>query len=395
MTKKYRLAILAAFPVQYQAPLFCKIAKHPAIDLTVYYCADYFANEARDPSFGSFKWDIPLLEGYKYKFLKNLSPNPGAGFFGHINPQIIREITRNSYDAILIYGYVKSTNWFAFLGAWLSKTPILILGESHLLNYRAKWKEGLKRGVLSQLFKRISSFLYIGTLSRAYYKHYGVPDRKLFSAPYAVDNDFFLSKHQELQGERNQLKKDIGVAPELPVILYASKMMQRKRAMDLLKAFGKTQKRVDVSLVFVGDGVERPTLEAYSKDHDIRNVHFVGFKNQTELPDYFVIADVFVLPSTDEPWGLIINEAMNFGLPIITTDQVGAGYDLVKDGKNGFVYPVGDIEKLANCLLRLFQNPELKERMGKYSSEIISRWSYNEGEEGILNALEYIKKQKF
>jgi glycosyltransferase involved in cell wall biosynthesis len=86
---------------------------------------------------------------------------------------------------------------------------------------------------------------------------------------------------------------------------------------------------------------------------------------------------------------------MNFGLPIITTDQVGAGYDLVKDGENGFVYPVGDIEKLANCLLRLFQNPELKERMGKYSSEIISRWSYNEGEEGILNALEYIKKQKF
>ncbi len=397
MTTKYRLAILTSHPIQYQAPFFRKLAAHTDIDLTVYFCWNFgVENEQYDPGFGEkIKWDIPLFEGYKYKFLPNLSLRPPSSFFGLINPSIVKELCKKRYDGIWVNGYVSMSNWFAFLGAWLSKTPILILGESQLLNYIAKRKEGIKRVVLSQLFKRISSFLYIGTLSRAYYKHYGVPDRKLFSTPYAVDNVFFLSKHQQLQGGRNQLKKDIGVAPELPVILYASKMMQRKRAMDLLKAFGKTQKRVDVSLVFVGDGVERPTLEAYSKDHDIRNVYFVGFKNQTKLPDYFVIADVFVLPSTDEPWGLIINEAMNFGLPIITTDQVGAGYDLVKDGENGFVYPVGDIEKLANCLLKLFQNPELKERMGKYSSEIISRWSYNEGEEGILNALEYIKKQKF
>lgn len=395
MTTKYRLAILTSHPIQYQAPLFRRLAQHPQVELMVYFCTDYGITQKVDPGFGVvFKWDIPLLEGYSYKFLKNYQFSSYINKFA-FNPSIIRELWQNHYDAVLVHGYIAPTNWFAFLSAWLKGVPIIFRGESHLLNFRPGWKKAVKRIVLFQLFKRISSFLPIGTLNRKYYKHYGVPDRKLFLTPYAVDNDFFLKRYQELYDRRDHLKKDIGVAPELPVILYASKMMQRKRAMDLLKAFEKTQKRVDVSLVFVGDGVERPTLEAYSKDHDIRNVHFVGFKNQTELPDYFVIADVFVLPSTDEPWGLIINEAMNFGLPIITTDQVGAGYDLVKDGGNGFVYPVGDIEKLASCLLKLFQNPELKERMGKYSSEIISRWSYNEGDEGILNALEYIKKQKF
>lgn len=391
MITKYRLAILTSHPIQYQVPLFRKLAAHTDIDLTVYFCWNFgVENEQYDPGFGEkIKWDIPLFEGYKYKFMPNLSPRPSSSFFGLINPSIIKELCKNRYDGIWVHGYVSMSNWFAFLGAWLSKTPILFRGESHLLNHRTGWKRAIKRIVLPQLFKRISSFLPIGTLNGEYYKHYGIPDKELFLTPYAVDNDFFLKRYQELYDRRDHLKKELGIAPELPVILYASKMMQRKRAMDLLKAYGKIQKRVDVSLVFVGNGVERPALEAYSKDHDIHNVHFVGFKNQTELPDYFVIADVFVLPSTDEPWGLIINEAMNFGLPIITTDKVGASPDLVKDGENGFIYPVGNIEKLENYLLKLVYEPELREKMGKRSLEIISRWSYKEDVEGILAALKY------
>ncbi|MFH1702688.1 MAG: glycosyltransferase family 4 protein [Nitrospirota bacterium] len=391
---KYKLAVLSSHPIQYQVPLFRKLAAHQDIDLTVYFCRNFgVGKEQLDPGFGiKLKWDIPLLEGYRYKFLTNISPKPDSDFWGQVNPAIIKELRENRYDAIWVHGYASVTNWFSFGGAWTGKTPILLRGESHLLNYRPWWKRFFKRMILSSLFKRISAFLTIGTLNAEYYRHYGVPEKKMFLTPYSVDNDFFLKNYEELFDRRNNFKKGLDIASETPVILYASKMMPRKRSTDLLKAYEKVQEKIDVALVFVGDGVEKPFLEAYTKGHNLKNVHFVGFKNQTELPNYFVIADVFVLPSTDEPWGLVINEAMNFGLPVITTDKVGAAPDLVKDVENGFIYPVGDIEKLAYCLLKLLLEPELRERMGKSSSEIISRWSYKEDVDGILAALEYVRK---
>ncbi len=388
-----KIAILASHPIQYQAPLFRKLSQHPDIELTVYFCWDFGVGKERfDPGFGrKIKWDIPLLEGYRHKFIPNWSPWPSSAFFGQINPGVIIELFQNHYDAIWIHGYTSITNLLAFSGAMVSKTPIMLRGESHLLNYRPAWKRILKRTILFLLFKRISSFLAIGTLNTEYYKHYGVPVGKIFHTPYAVDNEFFSGKYRTLYKERDRIKKEFGIACDLPVILYASKMIPRKRAMDLLKAYEMIQKKFDAALVFVGDGIEKPVLEAYAENLNLENVHFVGFKNQTELPALFVIADIFVLPSTDEPWGLVINEAMNFGLPVITTDKVGAAPDLVKHGGNGFIYPAGDIEKLASYLIRLLQDSHLREKMGKRSLEIIDRWSFKEDMEGILAALEYLK----
>ena len=391
--QRYKLAVLVSHPIQYQTPLFRKIADHPKIDIMVYFCSDRYVKETIELDLGiSFKWDVPLLKGYKYKLLPNLSPKCFSSFFGQINPSIVRELRRNQYDAVWVHGYASLTNWLAFCGAWVARTPLLIRGESHLMNYRPLWKRAIKRAGLFLLFKGISAFLPIGSLNKVYYQYYGVSDDKMFLSPYAVNNEFFSKKYHEIYHKREYLKKELDIHRELPVVLYASKMTPRKRAMDLLRAHEKIQKEIDVALVFVGDGVERLTLENYTKSHNLKNVYFVGFKNQTELPDYFVIADIFVLPSTDEPWGLIINEAMNFGLPIITTDKVGAAPDLVKNGENGFIYSVGDIEKLASLLLKLLQEPDLRENMGKRSLEIIDKWSYKEDIEGILAALEYTRK---
>ncbi|OGW24282.1 MAG: hypothetical protein A2X55_04975 [Nitrospirae bacterium GWB2_47_37] len=391
---KYKLAVLTSHPIQYQTPLFRILSEHPEIDLTVYFC-DRFGTgrEKYDAGFRmKIKWDIPLLEGYNYRFLRNFSLKPLSGFWGVINPSIIKELWNNSYDAIWIHGYADLSNWFAFLGAWISRTPIILRGESHLLNYRPAWKRIIKKIVLDMLFKRIDCFLSIGKLNTEYYKHYNVGEEKIFLTPYSVDNKFFMRKYKELIERKNDVKGKLGISSDTSVILYASKMMPRKRPMDLLKAYEKIHNKVNMALVFVGDGIERSTLEVYTKSQNLKNVYFVGFKNQTELPEFFVIADVFVLPSIDEPWGLIINEAMNFGLPVITTDQVGARYDLVRDGENGFVYPAGDIGRLAECLLKGLQDPYVKEKMVENSLKIISNWSYKEDIDGILQAVEYIKK---
>ncbi len=386
---KFRLAIISSHPIQYQTPLFKRMAAHPDIDLTVYFCRDFGEGKKQyDPGFNmEIKWDIPLMEGYKYKFLPNLSLKPSSGFFGLINPTIIKELFKNRYDAVCVHGYASLTYWFAFGGALLSRTPIILRGESHLLKHRSGWKKTLKEKVLSKLFKHISSFLTIGTLNAEYYGHYGVPPKKMTMAPYAVNNDFFSDKYRILKDQRQCIRKKMRIDSEKQVILFASKMMPRKRAIDLLKAYQRIHNRVNAELVLVGDGSEKTSLENYVKNSNLKGVHFAGFKNQTELPDYFASADVFVLPSDDEPWGLIINEAMNFGLPVITTDKVGAAPDLVRHGENGFIYPACSIEKLAGYLQRLLNAPELRREMGRNSSEIISGWSYQENIDGIITSL--------
>lgn len=393
-SRKYRLAALTSHPIQSQVPLFRMLSEHSEIDLTVYFCDSFGAHQKTyDPGFGmEIKWDIPLLDGYKYKILKNYSPRPNAGLWGLINPGIVNELFKNRYDAIWMHGYANLSNWFCFVGAWLTNTPIMMRGESHLMNYRPGWKKVVKKALLTGLFNKIACFLTIGTLNAEYYKHYGVSERKMFLTPYTVNNEFFSGKCNELKDQRSELKAINGITPECPVILYAAKMIPRKRAMDLLKAYELMRNKTKAALVFVGDGGEKGNLELYAKEHRLENVYFVGFKNHTELPDYFSIGDIFALPSTDEPWGMVINDAMNFGLPIITTDMVGAAPDLVKHGENGFIYPVGDIDKLAGCLSRLIDDDELRGRMGKRSLDIISKWSFREDVEGILAALKYIKK---
>jgi glycosyltransferase involved in cell wall biosynthesis len=394
--QKYKLAVLSSHPIQYQTPLFCKLASHPNIDLTVYFCWDFgVEKEQFEPGFGvSFKWDIPLLEGYRYKFLKKYFPyaseNRSQLLF---NPGIIKALWRKRYDAILVHGYTTVPSWLAFLGARLSGTPILFYANVDLYYPRSSVKRILKNCILIPLFKSINAFLYECTSGAEYFRQYKVSDDKLFFCPCAVDNTFWQEQAVELRDKKSALRNKLGIPDGYSVILCAAKLIPRKRPMDLLRAYGEIQDKVNAALFFVGDGVERHALEACTKEHNIKNVHFVGFKNQTELPDYFVIADVFVLPSNQDPSPRVINEAMNFSIPIITTNMVGTAPDLVKDGENGFIYPAGDIEKLADCLFRLMQDPEIREKMGKRSLEIISRWGYKEDVEGILDALEYIRER--
>ncbi|MEK7568239.1 MAG: glycosyltransferase family 4 protein [Patescibacteria group bacterium] len=390
----YRLAILTSHPIQYQAPLFKKLAERPEIDLTVYFCWDFGAGEkSLDAEFGKkIKWDIPLLEGYEYKFLKNFSLKPSSEFFGQINFGIIKELRQNNYDAILVFGWNSFTNWLVFLTAFWRKTPIFLRGENPLNQefLKSGWKIRLKKIILGWLFKHINVFLYIGEENKKFYQFYGAPEEKLIFCPYAVDNNRFMAAAKELRIRNQELRKRLNIEREAVAILFVGKFIEKKRPLDLLKAFQllTTNYKPLIYLVFVGDGALRPELENYAKERNLKNIIFTGFKNQTELPQYYATADIFVLPSgKGETWGLAVNEAMCFGLSIIVSDIVGCGSDLVKNGENGFIFPLGDVEKLAECLKELESDSKKRKLFGKKSFEIIQNYSYNEDIEGILKAL--------
>lgn len=394
MKKRWRLAYLVSHPIQYQAPLLRQIAKQGNIDLTVYYCWKFGVEEAKfDAEFGiALKWDTQLLEGYRYKFLKNISPFPKSWAIGLINPAVMVEFSRQRYDALWVHGYTFATVWLALLTAGFMRIPVILRGESCLLKKSSGLRRILKRLFFSIIFQGIWSVLAIGKCNTEFYQVFGIPQEKIFFMPYAVDNQFFQKESQVLSQRHSEIKKEMALSPDLPVVLYAGKLIARKRPLDLLKAYASLAKEIPVALIFVGEGSEKRKLQAYCRKNNLTGVYFAGFKNQTEISRYYAIADIFVLPSGYEPWGLAINEAMNFALAIITTDKVAAAYDLVKSQDNGFVYPAGNIEKLKEHLKDLLTARGLREKMGRRSLEIISEWNYAGDAQGLTAALEHIDK---
>lgn len=393
--KKFRFAIIAPHLIQYQTPFFKELANCPEINLIVFFCSDFGLKEYMDEGFGKkVKWDIPLLDGYKYVFLKNLSPFPHpSSFWGLINPGVINYLKKEKFDAIWVHGWNSFTNWLVFLFAPIFGVPILLRSETNLLNKVSPIKNFFKHLILGWLFKRVSAFLAIGKYNTEFYKSYGVKEENIFCVPYSVNNEYLFKRAQELLPQKKDLKGKYGLSQDLPVILYSGKLISDKRPMNLLKAFYELKKeKLSTSLVFLGDGILRKELEGYVKNNNLEDVFFMGFKNQTELPEFYAIADVLVLPSRHEPWGLVVNEAMCFELPVIVSDKVGASGDLVKGGDNGYIFQFGDYLALKEKLQLVLSDDDKRKKMGMRSKGIIEKWSYKEDIKGILSCLSNLKR---
>jgi glycosyltransferase involved in cell wall biosynthesis len=304
------------------------------------------------------------------------------------NFAIIPEFWRERYDAVFIHSYATLLSLMAYVGAWLSQTPVLLHTESELIRLRQPWMQAIKRIFLGVLFRGTASFQAIGSLNRAFYRYYGVSESQIYSTPYSVDNDFFTSEGAKWVARKEQLKVELGFAPNTPVILFSGKLIPRKRPMDLLRAYaGLIEERVTAGLLFIGEGELRQALEQFVRKHGLTNVKIAGFQNQTQLPRYYAMGDVFVLPSQFDPWGLVVNEAMLFSMPVIVSDQVGAGPDLVQDSETGYTYPVGDVMRLQALLKQLVLNADLRHQMGKAAHERIKRWNYDKCVTEIVRAV--------
>lgn len=387
---RHRVAYLVSHPIQYQVPLLQRLAAHPEIALHVYFMDDQGARRRRDPEFGvSVQWDLPMLSGYQWTLLRNRSPLAARdSFLRFIHPTIVGALRRGRYDAVIVHGYAHATEWLAFLGAWRSGTPILLRGESTLRPRRGG--AAVKDVVLRALLRRIGGALAIGTLNREFYRAYGVPNDRIFPVPYAVDNARFLADAERWRASRTEVRRTLGLAADLPVVLYAGKLIPRKRPLDLVLAYAEVAAAHPAALVFLGEGSERPALEAAIAQRGLSAARITGFVNQSEIGRYYAAADVLVLPSSHEPWGLVLNEAMCFGLPVIASDAVGAAPDLVRPGETGFVYPTADVPALARALRRLLADPDERARMGARSRELVGAFSYDADIRGILEALRQV-----
>lgn len=391
--RKYRVAYLVTHPIQYQAPLLRLLSAQPDIDLTVFFQSDLSVKGYRDPGFGrTIEWDIPLLDGYRHEFLPAFGARDTLAGLRPYSYGIATRLWRTQFDVLWVHGYARWFNWIAILAARMASIPVLMRDEAtSISNPRSAFKATAKRLIFFSALRAVcNGFLAIGTLNRKYYLANGIAERSIFSVPYCVDNDFFAGRARAASRRREELRTELGLSPGRPVVLYASKFQRRKRAHDLLAAFEQIAPRIPDGtrpyLLFLGDGEMRQELE--TRAASIRqDVQFLGFRNQSELPAFFDLCDVFVLPSEFEPWGLIINEVMSVGRPVIVSDHVGCWPDLVRNGVNGYVYPVGDVGALADALQRCIEQRETLDAMGRASRAIIEQWNYQKDLDGIRAAL--------
>lgn len=389
----YRLAVLLSHPVQYHAPLMKQLAAHPLLDLTVYYMNDLGLRETDIAGYGkALQWDVPLLDGYRYQFLRNWSLRPdGQTAWTSFNPGIVTELVKHRYDALPILSYYKVTDIIALLAARMTGTPVIFRGDVLLNHEMSGWKSRLKEVYLRLWCRQLAAVLPIGTLAERFYRHFGVPERKMFRSIYAVNNEFFIGQAEVLKPRQAELKQQLGIAPDTPVVLFVALMRAFKRPLDIIQAFTKVTQ--NAALVVVGEGPEYPNVQRYCQENPSPNIHLVGTKNQQELARFYAMADIFVVPSgKGEAWCLVINEAMCFSLPIIATDAIPSAVDLVQEGKNGFIYPVGDITQLAKKLAQLLANHEMQKTMSASSLQIIRQYNYEANTEAILQALSFVAK---
>lgn len=379
-----KIVFLNTHPIQYFAPMYQEMAAKKVFDFEVWYCTRHGLNAEVDKQFGkAVKWDIPILEGYPHKFLKNHAPKPSLySIWGIINPSIFKEIFRlPRKSAVVLFGWNNFTYLAAVMACKLSGQAVMIRCDTPFL------REKLRRGFMSRfqrkllqhlLFPLIDHFLYIGKQNKLFYQRYGVPESKLANSPYAVDNERFHRQATDLLKNKQSLKQELGFPPDKKVILFVGKLIPIKRPLDLIMAFKTIANDANAVLAIVGDGEMKQEIEAkiaaYSLDDKVR---LFGFVNQSKIAQFYAVSDVLVLCSSSEAWGLAVNEAMNFGLPVIVSDAVGCTDDLVKEGLNGFVVPTGDVEQLAKKLLYILQNDEWRLKARQVSHEVIAEYSYS------------------
>lgn len=389
--RKYRLLIVASHPVQYAAPVFRLIAQHPRIDLCVAYCSMQGAEPHQDPEFGvEVAWDVELLEGYRWEQPPNRSPWPGIGsFWGLINPGLWALIRKGRYDAVvLLTGYVCASFWIALAAAKASRTPVLFGTDAHELRSRdnRKWKLSLKRAFWPRLFRLADIVIVPSSGGVELMRDLGIPNDRIALTPYTVNNRWWIEQSARVDPET--IRRCWDVPASVPVVLFCAKLQPWKRPMDVLKAFARLSLN-DTHLVFAGEGPLRTDLTREAERLEVKQrVRFLGFVNQSALPGIYTAADLMVLPSEHEPFGVVVNEAMLCGCPVVVSDRVGARFDLIREGETGTVFPFGDIDALSAAMQRLLATPSQLRAMSQKARKRMESWAPEDNISSLVAAIE-------
>jgi len=356
---KMRLAALATHPVQYFAPVFRALAARDDLELKVFFgCPHGLAGEI-DPFFKTaVAWDSAPVAGFAHAFVSDAPLTALAGRSGAaLGLRAARRVADFQPDAVLIFSYSPAFITAATLSMAARGQRLLLRAETTDADHaRTGAKNALRDFLLRRYYRLFQHVFPIGSHSRDHYLRLGVSPSRMTTAGYAVDYDFFQGQVAVWNPRREALRAEAGIAPGDKALLFCGKLHEPKDPLLIARALALVSPETAARtwLFVVGDGDLRAALTAETQAVLGERAVFVGFKNQTELGRYYALCDALVLPSkTGETWGLVVNEALQFGLPVLASSRVGSAPDLVVHGQTGFVFPVGDAGALASAIEKL------------------------------------------
>lgn len=363
-----KVAVLHNIIAPYIVPVFNRLSKLDNIKLKVFFY---------DKTANNRIWRVPEDIWFDYKvipsFVVELQSRNNDPLW--LSPTALSELIKGKFDVVISTGHESLGTYLGLIYSKLWCKPLIFRSESTA--NEQSWRRKLSLPLLKILARHSNACITTGSRAKDYLIHLGVAPQKV-SVVYdnVVDVMYYQQVSSLNEEEKIKIKTRLGLASS-QIILYVGQLIERKGLKDLLSAFACLQtKGIDAKLLIVGYGPQEEELKSFCTQKRLKGVSFLGGKNKEELLVYYAIADVFVLPSLSEVWGLVINEAMACGLPVITTRNVGASADLVKDGINGFVVPSQDEQALFEVLREILKNNSLREKMGVASLEIIKKFTF-------------------
>ncbi|HEX5315082.1 MAG TPA: glycosyltransferase, partial [Candidatus Kapabacteria bacterium] len=360
----------------YRIPVFNALARHKDVDLHVIFLAE------TDPT--QREWNIYKHEiSFSYQILPSWRRRYGKQNI-LLNRGLSAALEGTKPDVILCGGYNYIASWQAQAWAHKRDIPFLAWAESTAIDQRGHHKliESLKK----KFIDGCDGFVVPGKLSAEYIRNFDVSLVNIFTAPNAVDIDFFAAQSQAVRANASLYRKRLQLPDRF--FLYVGRMVKEKGVFDVTKAYSLLSEKIrnEIGIVFVGSGPAKSELQERALELGLTNARFVGFAQKEELPYYYGLAEAFILPTHTDPWGLVVNEAMACGLPVIVTKVAGCSADLVEDRRNGFLIPAHEPMHLASILETIADDPKMLVSMGARSREIIAGYSPQICAAGIAHA---------
>jgi glycosyltransferase involved in cell wall biosynthesis len=336
MTAPRRLSVLLTHPVQYFKPVFQALAAEPDLDTEVLFGCDHGLRDSLDPDFGvAFRWDSGPTEGFAHRVLSrrplaDLSrPGPALA----LAARAVGQLRRRRPDAVLVFAYSPVFITAASLGLAAAGLPLLLRADGTDRAFRrSAARSWLKDRLLRRYYRLFAGVFPIGSDSDDHFARLGVPARCRRMVPFAVDHGFFEGQRRHWGPQRHGLRRQLGIPDGAEVLLTMGKMTPVKAPLLLADAVARLEprRRAQLWLIAVGDGPLRGDYQRAMAALLPGRCHCPGFQNQTELGRWYALADTLVFPSVEgETWGLVVNEALQFGLRVVASDHVGCARDLL------------------------------------------------------------------
>jgi glycosyltransferase involved in cell wall biosynthesis len=361
---KVRVAVFNTHPIQYYAPIWRKLAKSPALDVQVLYGSDFSIRGCRDREFGvDVAWDVPLLEGYASEFLEGFDQINQADFWNPRSGPAVRAVFSSRPQVLVVTAY-HAAFWYGILAAATAVgCRVVIRHDATDEAFASRGFKKLARSmILRTVYRAVSRFAVVGARARRHLKAHGVTERRMTWSPFCVDTNWVEDQRRRWLSLRSEIRRASGIGENSIAFLFCGKLIEQKDPLLFFDALRHLPEAIvkSLHLILAGSGPLQRQFKSMARAVLGERFHDLGFLNQSELGKAYTMSDALLLPSRSETWGLVVNEAMQFGLPALLADGVGCYEDLVPDDSTGRVFPAGNSEAMSVAMQSLVEDLSTK-----------------------------------